>query len=62
MDHDQTTIIYRLKFGVPPSHRVSPNILHFQTAADRAANDIILGSFKKAIPELTVIGEEGKYP
>lgn len=30
-----------------------------QTAADRAANDIILGSFKKAIPELTVIGEEG---
>lgn len=30
-----------------------------QTAADRAANDIILGSLKQAIPELEVIGEEG---
>merc|ERR1712141_280905 len=30
-----------------------------QTAADRAANDIILGSLKRAIPKLEVIGEEG---
>jgi len=30
-----------------------------QTAADRAANDIILGSLMRAIPDLVVIGEEG---
>ena len=31
-----------------------------QTAADRAANDIILGSLMRAVPDLMVIGEEGK--
>merc|ERR1712018_139604 len=30
-----------------------------QTAADRAANAIILGSLTRAIPNLEVIGEEG---